>query len=226
MRILQMGNTGFLVLITALLFSSCNPMVTFDEPQPAGVKNEKNFYKKMVGLYSGLNDNSFLMIQHDKIIKESTVEICISKKELDTTREYKLIGDTLLEILSQKRYKVGMKNDTVSYRMTYSDTLFQISDENVLRKFKGYYFLNSQSGSGWMVQKMGFRRGGRLSISSISMPDEIENLKAVTDVTVIKDDEGNISGYRAKPSRRELKKFLKHEGFSKLEEYQKISNKK
>src|SRR3989339_154105 len=208
-----------LYFVTFIIFISCNPSIVFDQPQPQGVRNEKNFPKKLIGHYFCTQNHSTLFITHDKIIKKSLVELNVLKSELDSMREYKLFKDTLIDILTQKRFKVEYRNDTIVFFDQITDTLFMLSDENILRKWKGYYFLNEQSKNGWIVRKLEYKRGGKLILASIVSPDELENLKEVMDIEKIKADDGETIGYRVRHSKLQLKRFIRNKGFSDFEEY-------
>ena len=75
--------------------------------------------------------------------------------------------------------------------------------DNVVRKFKGYYFLNTRySKTSWYVQKVQLLKG-QLVISSISTNEEIENLKEVTETT------DTIPPYQFTPKKKQFKKFVK-----------------
>lgn len=110
-----------------------------------------------------------------------------------------------------------MKGDSVILHSNWVDTLFDISSGNVLKKFKGYYFLNKYHGdNAWEVNKL-FLQEGVLSIGSISKEDDIQKLKALTETT------NDTVNTQFALSKRQFKKFVNQEGFSEEETFTRMA---
>ena len=81
--------------------------------------------------------------------------------------------------------------------------------DNVVRKIKGYYFLNTRyDKTSWEVKKMNLSKG-HLIISSLSTKEDIENLKEITETT-----QDTVTNYNFTATKREFKNFVKNGGFS------------
>lgn len=194
---------------------SCDgPAVTFELPQPLGVKDEKYFPKKLIGKYRSKLDSTIITISDSVITRGFNIQYVMCKKELDTMKHCFLLKDTLFNKITNEKICIINIHDTLYAPFRLQDTLFRISDKGILRKDKGYYFLNMKYRSGWEVQKLELLKG-KLRLSSISELSEIEDLKQLTEGT--KD-----SLLQFNPNKDEFRKFVKSKGFCKKEELVKL----
>jgi len=96
----------------------------------------------------------------------------------------------------------------------YTDTLFQLNSDHILRKMKGYCFLNTHyADQNWEVQKLSLHRG-KLNISSISAENELETLVEITE-----SPKDTIPPYQFTATKKQFKKFVKQEGFTDTETF-------
>lgn len=147
---------------------SCDgPAVTFELPQPLGVKDEKYFPKKLIGKYRSKLDSTIITISDSVITRGFNIQYVMCKKELDTMKHCFLLKDTLFNKITNEKICIINIHDTLYAPFRLQDTLFRISDKGILRKDKGYYFLNMKYRSGWEVQKLELLKG-KLRLSSIS----------------------------------------------------------
>jgi hypothetical protein len=202
-------------LLTSLL--SCgDPPVTFDEPQPTETRNLSQFPKRLQGQYLSLVDNSLLIITNNIIRRIYDFDTKIHINELDSTS--KLSGDTIMHLRTNERTAIKREGDSLILHTHYVDTLFTINYDNVVRKFKGLYFINSRCGKqSWEVKKMELSNG-QLSIGKISVKRDIENLKEFTETP-----QDTVPHYEFKPTKKQFKKFIRNEGFSDSEIFAKQS---
>ena len=91
----------------------------------------------------------------------------------------------------------------------YVDTILNLAGNDQIKKYKGYYFLNSfRDANDWEVQKVKFKNG-ILSISQISSEEEIAMLEEITETL-----SDSIRPYTINPNKKQFKEFLKKEGFA------------
>lgn len=207
-------NHCFLAFACLFILGCGGPAVTFEHPQPMDVKDEDHFPKKMLGQYLSMLDSSVITITDKTITRGFNMKYVMHRRELDTMQHCMLINDTLFNKKTNEKICIVTINDTLYSPYHLQDTLFCISDKNLLRKDKGYYFLNLQYYSGWEVQKLEYTRG-KLCLCSIGDLEEIRNLKAITENT-------GDSSLQFDPDKKQLRKFLKSKGFSKKEEFVKL----
>jgi len=188
------------LLVTFIVLTSlfaCESRITFSEPQPTDTDNLSKFPKRLQGQYVSLADNSILTISEKLIQRIYDFDYKFHPNELDNTFQFS--GDTLIDLVTNEKTIVKRDGDSLLYHVYYVDTLFQMDYDNVVRKFKGYYFLNTRySKTSWYVQKVQLLKG-QLVISSISTKEEIENLKEVTETI------DTIPPYQFTPKKNNLK---------------------
>lgn len=198
-----------LILIFAVLvsFAACEPPVTFTEPQPAGAAQLDKFPKRIQGSFRSLSDNSVVSIRGNSICRIYDLDVKLHMSQLDSGAV--LSGDTLIQ--GSERAAVRREGDSLVYHFYSKDTLFVINEENVLTKFRGYYFLNTLHGKdSWAVKKLGLSEG-KLSIGTISMKEDIATLKEITE------SPQDTAPYKFAVSKSQFRKFVKADGFSNTE---------
>jgi hypothetical protein len=204
-----------LIIITSLF--ACDPPVTFNEPQPVDTDNLSKFPKRLQGKYLSLSDSSFLVVNEKLIQRIYDLDQMMHTNQLDSNSQ--LSGDTLINLVNNSKEVVKRNGDSIITHVHYIDTLFQINYDNVVRKFKGYYFLNKRyDKESWEVQKMKLSKG-KLMISSISDKNDIESLKTITESS-----EDTVAPYNFTASKKQFKEFLKNNGFSDSETFVKLKH--
>ncbi len=210
-----MKRLKFFLFILLMGLIACEPPVTFSEPQPTGLDNLSEFPSRLQGNYLSLEDNSMLSI-NDKLIQRTyDFDYKIHINQLDSTSI--LSGDTIFDLLSNEKTIIKREGDSLVIHVNYNETLFQLNYDNVVRKYKGYYFINNRyDKESWEVKKMQLTKG-QLIISSISTSLDLENLKEITAT-----QQDTIAPYKFTTSKKQFKKFIKNEGFSESETFVRI----
>ena len=202
----------FWALILIGLLAACTPAVTFDEPQPAGSKDLTRFPKRIRGEYISLNDNSVLLVTEKLIQRIYDHDFKIKSNELDSGMI--LRNDTLINRTNNEKMVVRKEGDSLVGHIRYVDTVFSLSRDQILKKFKGYYFLNTRYfDQNWEVKKLSLHRG-KLNISSISAENELEKLVEITE-----SPQDTIPPYKFTATKRQFKAFVKQEGFTDTETF-------
>jgi hypothetical protein len=205
----------FFLLFCSILLVCCDgPAVTFEHPQPIDAVDQLHFPKNVIGQYISLLDSSVITITDMAITRGFNIKFIMCKKELDTMKQCTLIKDTLFNKRTLEKICVININDSLYTPYHLQDTLFCISNKHILRKDKGYYFLNMQYHSGWEVQKLECAKA-KLILCSISDLQEIEDLKEIT-------ENNSDSLIQFDPDKKQLRKFIKSKGFSKKEEFRRL----
>jgi Holliday junction resolvase len=202
-----------------LLAASCGtgefsetPSVVFGEPQPAGVDNEPGFPSRLQGKFRSLSDGNVLDISNKFILSTTTLDEKIRISELDSNLQ--LRGDTVLDLKNGEKTKVLVQGDSIHRSFSFTDTVFRMNYDNVLRKFRGHYFLNTRyEGENWDVKKLSLEKG-KLLVSSIREKEEIESLQAITESAA---DTNFPKKFNL--SKKQFREFLGKDGFRKQSVY-------
>jgi hypothetical protein len=202
-----------LLLLFAIV--SCEPPVTFDQPQPSETRAMKKFPRQLFGHYLSPDGKSTIVIGEKNIYKIHDYYVYTHKDSL--YKDHRIKGDTVFFDMTGNYQIVKIKNDTVIEHVNYTDTLFKFDNSTVLKKFKGNYFLNYawDAPNAWTVQKLTLVKG-ILSIADIKTKEGIYILSAITETP-----KDTIS-YNFKTSKKQFKEFLKLDGFQDVNYYIKI----
>ena len=193
-----------LLPVLLLLLTGCNPIVTFNSPQPTGVDSLSKIPKKLVGKYVS-NDGSALLIINDScMIIRYDYEIKQPKDSINWD-----------EMPPEEKKASRIENGWVIEHILDTDTLFHFSDENVLKKFKGYYFLNSLiKENAWFVQKMKLQKG-MLTIGEIATEEELDALERIKESPI------DTTTYNICFTRKQFQNYMKT-GFSKVDTFKRV----
>ena len=198
------------IILTSLF--ACEPPVTFDEPQPTKIDNLSKFPKRLQGQYLNLIDNSTLLVSDKLIQRIYDYDYKVHLNQLDSAEQ--LSGDTIINIKTKEETLIKRDGDSLITHVHYIDTLFQMEYDNVVRKFKGYFFLNKRyDKTSWEVKKIQLTKG-QLILSSISTKLDIENLEEITETP-----QDTVPPYKFSATKKQFKEFIKNDGFSDSETF-------
>ena len=201
-----MKRQSLLVIFIAFAFSCKQPEFAFDVAQPVDIKEQKDINKRLIGIYQSMKDSSTLNISKELILRSGFYIDGSDISKLDNS--LKLIGDTLIEIKTNQKVVVKKNGDSITWRQKYTDTIFSKKRNDVIKKFKGYFFINRYyKDLGWEVKKIKLKKG-IISISDISSESDIVKLKAISENKF-----DTLSNQPIKLSKKEFKKFIKQNGF-------------
>lgn len=202
------------VISATLAFISCES-ATFDTPQPHNIKSSNTFKQQLIGKYIAGDKESIVLITDQLITRHYNYEVKEHKDSLSLS--YKLIGNRLINQDIGKEEPVVVEGDSLIRRVNFIDTLFNISNGNILKEYKGYYFLNNQyKNVGWQVKKLSLKEGV-LTIGRISNDEDIQKLKKITQTA-----SDTIRHFSL--TKQQFKKFLKQDGFSGQETFFRIKD--
>ncbi|OCB69004.1 hypothetical protein [Flavobacterium crassostreae] len=201
------------LLFLSLLISCKRADVSFGETQPQNVKEIKAFPNKIIGIYYNSENNAEIQISEYFIFKKIKIEDTLKTSEL---HNYEVIeNNNLINLKTKEKYKIRKINDTLFSGYVYSDTIFEISKKNVLKKFKGYFFLNKlvEETGFWEVEKL-YLSNGILRLNGIETENELELLQNITETK-----KDTLKPFRINPTKKQFKEFIKKNGFTNGEIY-------
>ena len=200
--------------MVVLFLSACQPTVTFTEPQPKDVSAIDRFPQRIQGKYLSSQDSTFLWITSNSMIRIYDFNEKLHLSQLDSTQQ--IIGDSLFDLKTNQGQLIRIEGDSIVMHVNEVDTLFKFDKHNVLKKFKGYYFVNIyRSEANWEVKELEPSRG-KIILSDISPKEDLSQLK------VIAESSQDTTPYVLSPTRRQFKKFVRNEGFIDSEVFLKL----
>lgn len=212
-------------LVAGMIFQSCKPKqgIYFEEPQPKNEQNQQRFKNRFLGTWLNVEDSSLLYITRNMLVEERNYILTALKKELDTMPAYKIRHDSIFGEEFGNGTRIKTVNDTVFIFMISKDTIFMVSDEQILRFNNGNYFLNHRIGEKqWMVEKMSMSGKNQLVIADLLISEK-DSLKNFTEVKEIpKENDSAIVDYYLNPTRKELKSYIREGGFREKKKFIRI----
>ena len=202
---------GFLLL----LLTGCNDLATFDKPQPPDRKAIPAFPSSILGHYINNHEPSSLTITSNMVTTSYEITNKIWPGQVDTTG-FDLVNDSLVNKSTGEKYKVILSGDTIIKVTFNTDTLFNLSNNDILKNYKGYYFLNKQNPNQyWSVYRLSLSKG-QLILGTIRDSMDIKQLKEISEN--IEDS----TGYHFKPTEKQFEKFIKQNGFRERDTFYKV----
>ncbi len=191
-----------------IVLAACEPPVYFDSPQPSNGKVEQTFNKKYVGRYKSTTaDGVFLEVSEEKVISERFWEVKQTRAAIDTLEGYKWRKDQLY--YNNELQKITIKDDTIVIHGHSKKMIFENQGNNVLKSYKGMFFLNEEYEPGWKVQKLHLTTKNKLILSRISSAEEIELMQELTEVDAVRqNDTSGVQYYKVNPSEDEFNDIL------------------
>ena len=153
------------------------------------------------------------MIISDKLIQRvTTIDQIFHRSELDSNS--RLSGDTIIDLKTNSRIALKRIGDTLHYHDQRVDTLFQIGNNNILRKQNNNFFLSTKyDDESWIIQKINIS-DDQLLISNISLEMDMENLKMITKLT-----QDTIPPFKYKATQKQFMNFINSGGFKETERF-------
>lgn len=205
----------FSLTMAAIFLFACQPPIVFDKPQPADVAALGGFPARMQGKYLSMEDSTFMEVTAQSMIRTYDFYQKIHISQLGSNQQ--LIDDTLFDLKTNEGKLIQIEGDSIVEHIKEADTLFTIDELNILKKFKGYYFVNIYAPPDtWQVKKLEISKR-QLTLNNISPKEDLKQLKAIT---------GTIQDtvpYIFSPTRQQFRKFVRNEGFRDSEKFVKIS---
>ncbi|MFH1853637.1 MAG: hypothetical protein ABIA75_14975 [Candidatus Neomarinimicrobiota bacterium] len=215
-----------LLLLLCLAVTACIEDLNFIRPQPDGVKNTSHFSPKFLGTYFCWSDSSTLTIFTDHIIQHWHAVEVISRAELDTMSDIKVIDNLIHCDEFPEPLAVEFFGDSARVTIDFDEPFFTPDDDQLLRWYKGYYFLNYRGENDlWTIKALKLDKAGKLTVHRFDAgDDDMKVIRAITTVEEIRPAHAAEPEKAANPSRKELKKLMKADLFKIDTEFQKGEN--
>ncbi len=212
------------VCFVVLFTSSCHSIVYFTESQPAGKKQLSSFPGRYQRSFLDTADNSSYLVTGSSITKISrftadfhirdTDKIMDELKDIlesddvgiDTTMAF--FKEIMSELPGGSLLVFRKKGDSLFFTASFTDTLFHLSDTNVLKRHRGSLYLNQlDKDSLWSTARLK-RKGNILVYSIISENKAVDKLKQITQTSPA--DSTKVFSL----SRKQFDAFVRNGGFT------------
>jgi hypothetical protein len=174
----------------------------FENPQPMNESELREIPSKFLGLYKDA-DSVFLKIDKNRITKYYYGRYRIHKSELDSMEnDFEISNGNLIEKKTKATFETKKIEDSIELSSINTDTIFQISNIQKLKRINGNLLLNFKRDNYWQVNILTLKKK-TLNLKYLSVAD----LNSLDSVMTIKATMIDSINYLLKPSRKEFKKI-------------------
>lgn len=213
----------YALVLLIMISARCKERISFDEAQPAQAKSLSEIPKKYQGNYFDHDDSTFILINSHTVVENEFFEIAEPADEIfkDISEEdfVKIVSQTDSEIKvriwGNEVETFQLRNDSIFGILTLPDTLFSLRQNDVLKSYNDYDYLNILNSAGhYYIRKVSLQ-DDLLTIYKMKAIDELVDIKQIkrADTTTFKG---------LKPTKRQFKK-LDEAGFRISREFRKIN---
>ncbi|WP_291722141.1 hypothetical protein [Bernardetia sp.] len=209
-----MKKIAYIVLLFLLVSCQEYEYIRFETAQPTNTKAQNFFSRKIKGEYINCLDESERLIISDKsIIGHKKTIVSFYKRDFDTDSTI-LTDEEILSVFADKNCNVKIIGDSIKGICIDIDTVFYLSDQHILKRVKGSYFLNrKESKNFWSVNRLSLTNDS-LFIGYIFPSDTLLNYGFVSKNETA-DEKGEIESieYLISPSKKEFKEIANSDIF-------------
>ncbi len=203
-----------LIFSVYLLLISCNKRVgsyiDFAENQPLNVAEISEIPKSFFGNYIS-SDSTFILIEKDKIIQKWFEEDKTSIEEKDSITYLTFYKNYVIDNKTKQKAKFFTKNDSIFWKMQYSDTIF-IKDE-ILKLYKDALVINSNIENRIFVDVYK-KDNNQIRKFSINSREDFEKLNKEIKIEGQLNFNETDTTITINPSRSQFRKLLRLKGFT------------
>ncbi len=212
-----MRSGGWLLMFVVIILSTaCETETRFEGPQPEGTIEQNVIPRKYHGRYRSLTDSSILIVSRTNIVSYYKKEFRGLMSDLAPAERQLFSKDTTISDEHGKAtIRAKSQGDSLSYTYENRETVFSFARHDVLKKARGYYFLNREIGpKDWRVTKLGFTKEG-LILGTLSSKNDLSKLRELT-------NQKSDSVYNFKPTEQQVEKFIRDKAFHNEEKFVKL----
>ncbi len=213
-----------LLLLVSVLFLSCkehvlsDSFIYFNEAQPTNVDGITSIPQKYCGTYS-MNHSREMNIQSRTIIVTQIDTLQATKRELDSIPGIQFKNNQVYDTDRKIYYATLVKNDSITWKMTSSDTIFSFAENEVAKIYKSSLILNKQINGNVQVNVLKFNGNGLTEIQLGTKNDAnvIQNKLHISREIIIQNSD--TTRIILKPTRADFRKLLRLEDFEYQNKY-------
>jgi hypothetical protein len=155
---------GCVSILMVIIVCSCSNAL-FDQPQPVNEKNLKKIPKALRGIW--IDNRDTIIIDKSSYMHVSFLDEHITKAEIDTSKDFKIVNDKLyltVENPGIKDFQYIQRNDTFFYTARFIDNVFYLSDSVLLRKAEHSFVCSVKRGNWWEIFIIRKKKNGEIQI--------------------------------------------------------------
>ena len=175
-------NRMFSIVVLALFLMGCEPGLVYENAVPPGLDNLTDIPELYRGSFVCSSDSTHVYVTDKAIIEEYYHQFVTSIDKIDESDNCVIVGRGI----HFKDQQVCVPFEYISYRLVTGkiykvDTLFSISDKQVLRSYKGHLFFNYQMPQGnWVATMLTPTDDAGFHLRLLDMNEDVSKINAVS----------------------------------------------
>jgi len=204
------------------LFTACiDNTVYFDKPQPEGLNNLSVLPPFYIGEYLD-KDSNLMTINRNNVILKSYYTMSYTKAEIDRSKKFYIYKKYLIDRKTNEKFPFEMAHDTIIALESKIDTIFNLSNENIARVFKGNLILNYKKNKSWRVEVLSLN-SWVLKHSNFTSKDLFNKLTTISNSEVVTNSTKKVTVRKfLKPTKKQFENILSQKDSLLINTYNRI----
>jgi len=193
------------IIFVIMILGSCQPSVVFGDAQPVTVNPLTNIPDIYRGIYWCNVDSASLYVDDKAFVRRKEFLIKTTLQEIETDPDLDLVNEQLYVNDWEGYFPVTEFGDSITSQIILRDTIFAISDKQLVKTFRGHLVLNYKlNNDTWEVLVVSQSSDGLLTISKATIPEDLAKLDSITTINFLKDSERTQTQIYLKPTAKEF----------------------
>jgi len=204
----------FIFILGLLTFMiSCTPPVVFDKAYPVGEDDLYQFPVEYQGAFICESDSSIIVIDQSTIYNRKERFFRLPLKDVEEKENCMIVEDKMFVDNRKECIPIVFESDsTVRGTVIEVDTIFNISEESVVRLYNGHLVLSQKMDlDKWSVNLLTLQDNSDVMYRAITDKTEIRSVSSTTPTEKLESKRRNAPKYRVKPTMAEFDKLINNE---------------
>ena len=200
----------FFVVILTLFIIGCEPGLVYENAVPPGLDNLTEIPELYQGSFVCITDSTHVYVTDKAIIEEYYHQFVTSIDKIDESGNCVIVGRGI----HFKDQQVCVPFEYISDRLVTGkiykvDTLFSISEKQVLRSYKGHLFFNYQMPQGnWVATMLTPTDNAGFKFRLLDMKEDVSQIKAASTHVATRELKDDKTQYVINPTLVEFDKIM------------------
>ena len=214
------------LVLLLILIHGCEPGLVYEQAVPPGIENLPEIPTIYQGSFVCSSDSTHVYVTDKAIIEEYYHKFVTSIDKINESDNCVIVGRGI----HFKDQEVCVPFEYISDRLVTGqiykvDTLFSISEKQVLRSYKGHLFFNYQLPQGtWVATMLTPTDDAGFSLRLLDMEEDVSKIKTVTTDIKTKELKDDQVQYILNPTIVEFDKIMEAPNRTACEQFIRISS--
>lgn len=202
----------YFAFLGLLFFISCTSPIVFDQAYPLDAEAAEEIAVHYQGIYMCESDSTIIVITSQEVYAQSPYYFEMSIQDAED-RENCILNDGEL-YLTEVDECIDIEyigEDSIKGEYYELDTLFNISDDAIVKPYKGSLVLSQKlKDNEWVINLLSLDGYGNVIYRSITDESELDKVEAITEMEQVGVDRNSEPIYKVSPSKHEFDQLFEN----------------